>query len=108
MSMPTLSRPRLIAIASVLALGLLLTGKAWTSGTPETRGFVCDNGDRFVVEFLADHVRLRHGSGIFALTEIKPGRAWSDGQRVLQAGRSAAVLELPGHQQPQNCVVTPA
>ncbi|MDX5363387.1 MAG: hypothetical protein LPJ91_04445 [Pseudazoarcus pumilus] len=102
------SRLRLSILAAALAVGALLTGTAWTSSKAETRGFVCNSGDRFVVEFLTDHVRLRHGSGIFALAEVKPGRIWSDGQRVLQAGRSAAVLELPGTEQLHTCVATPA
>lgn len=105
---PSRSRLRLPVIAIVLAASALLAGTAWTSGKPETQGFVCDSGDRFVVEFLGDHVRLRHGSGVFSLAEVKPGRVWSDGQRILQAGQSAAVLELPGNEQAHTCVAAPA
>lgn len=102
------TRLRFTLIAALLTASILIAGTAWTRSANEARGFVCDNGDRFVVEYLPDHVRLRHGSGVFSLAEVKPGRVWSDGQRVLQAGRSAAVLELPGAEQPQTCVATPA
>lgn len=102
------TRLRLSLIAALLSVSVLLAGTAWTRGASEARSYVCDSGDRFVIEYLPDHVRLRHGSGIFSLAEVKPGRVWSDGQRVLQAGRSAAVLELPGAEQPQTCVATPA
>src|SRR5690554_6894408 len=98
------SRLRVCVVVLVLAAGALIAGTAWTSGKSETRGFVCDSGDRFVVEFLTDHVRLRHGSGVFSLVEVKPGRIWSDGQRILQAGKSTAVLELPGNEQAHTCV----
>ncbi len=98
------SRPRLLVTAIALIAGALAAGTAWTSGDSDSRrGFLCDNGDRFVVQFLADHVRLRHGSGIFVLTEVESGRVWSDGQRVLQTDRSAAALELPGNEQAQAC-----
>src|SRR5690554_2270727 len=101
---PNGTRLRLSLVAAILATSVQIAGTAWTRGNHEARGFVCENGDRFVVEYLPDHVRLRHGSGIFSLAEVKPGRVWSDGQRVLQAGRSAAVLELPGLDEPQTCV----
>lgn len=102
--MNKLPRMRLAALGLILLAGLLVGGSAWTSASPESRGFVCDNGDRFIVEFLTDHVRVRHGSGVFALAEVKPGHVWSDGRMLLQAGRSAATLELPGAGLRQQCV----
>ena len=103
--MSKLPRMRLAGVLLTLVVGALVAGSAWTSASPDSRGFVCDNGDRFIVEFLADHVRVRHGSGVFALAEVKPGHIWSDGRMLLQAGRSTATLELPGTGQRQQCVV---
>ena len=108
MATPSGTFLRVGAIGAGLLAGVLIAGTAWTSTQPDSRGFVCENGDRFVVDFLPDHVRLRHGSGVFALAEVKPGRVWSDGRMVLQAGQSAAILELPGIEEAQSCVVSPA
>ena len=105
----TASRIRLVAACAALTGGALLASTAWTSSeTPDTRDFICDNGDRFAVEFMPDHVRLRHGSGVFALAAVKPEHTWSDGRMVLQAGASNAIISFPGYEQAQSCVIAPA
>ena len=89
---PALKRIRILSVA-IVAAGLLAT-TAWTAASAQSNlSFVCEDGDRFVVEFLKDHVRLRDGSGIFALAEVVPGKVYSDGRIVLHAGMTRATLE---------------
>lgn len=108
-TMLTTARPRIALSVATLAAALLAT-TAYTSGSPESTNFVCEDGDRFVVEFLTGHVRLRHGTGIFALAEVKPGRVYSDGRILLHAGTTQAMLEQPDIGLRQHCVaiVAPA
>ena len=98
-----LRMPLLLFIAAFAALAATT---AMSRAAPESvSSFVCDDGDRFIVEHLDDHVRLRHGSGVFALTEIKPGRVYSDERLVLHTGKSRATLELPAAGVVQNCAI---
>lgn len=82
-------------ILGTVLVGALIAGTAWTSSAPETRSYLCNDGDHFIVEMLGDHVRLRNGSGVFALSAVKPGLTWSDGRMILRAGTSSATLEQP-------------
>lgn len=89
---------RLGLLALLLAAAGMLTTTAWTRDTVQWVGFTCDDGDRFAVEYLADHVRLRHGTGIFALTaeNTQPDSAYwtySDGQLVLIEHEDHVILK---------------
>lgn len=104
MSVSTSSRLRIGLVIATLATSALVATTAWTGGGPQSStGFVCDNGDRFVVEFLTDHVRLRHGSGVFALATVKPGYLYSDGRILLHTGLATATLEHLGSETRQHC-----
>lgn len=93
-------------LLSITAFAVLAATTAMSRATPESvASFVCDDGDRFIVEYLDDHVRLRHGSGVFALAEIKSGRVYSDERLVLHTGESRATLELPSAGVIQNCAI---
>ncbi|AUN95087.1 hypothetical protein [Pseudazoarcus pumilus] len=89
-----LALKRIPSLSVVVAVTALLATTAWTAASAQSNlNFVCEDGDRFVVEFLEDHVRLRDGSGIFALAAVVPGKIYSDGRIVLHAGRTRATLE---------------
>jgi hypothetical protein len=101
-----LQRLRIRLISGIIAATALIATTAWTSGSPQSAaGFICDNGDRFVVEFLADHVRLRDGTGVFALATVTPGKIYSDGLVVLHTGTGKATLERPGTALLQHCIL---
>jgi len=95
-------------IALVAALGTataLLANTAYTREASRVVGYSCPGGERFTVEYLRDHVRLRTGAGIFALS-MQPsgsGEKYSDGQTVFWAKGSEARLERPGLETSSAC-----
>lgn len=88
---------RLGLLALLLAAAAMLATTAWTRDTNQWVSFTCDDGDRFAVEYLTDRVRLRHGTGIFALSvEPAPDKVnwtYSDGQLVLIEHEDHVVLK---------------
>jgi len=84
----------------------MLATTAYTRETSRTVGYSCPDGERFTVEFLQDHIRLRTGAGIFALA-VDPsasGEKYSDGYTVFSAKGSQAQLERPGVAPHTNCM----
>jgi len=76
----------------------MLASTAYTRETSRTVGYTCPDGERFTIEYLQDHIRLRTGAGIFALA-VEPsgsGEKYSDGHTVFSAKGSHARLERPG------------
>lgn len=62
--------------------------------------YSCANGERFMVEAHANHLRLRTGTGVFTLTNDSAlsgaSAHFTDGQNVLRAEGDAVLLERPG------------
>lgn len=94
-------RLRATQVAPVLlmatAAGFMATG-SYSSEPGETTRYLCRDGERFAVEYLGNHVRLRTGSGIFALAAESAGDAqrYSDGHTVFHFNGNEASLERPG------------
>lgn len=91
--------PRRLAFATALVVAAAVTATtAYTREQSESREYLCDNGDRFVVDFRQGHVRLRHGSGIFVLgKEVSAsGNRYSDGYQELWTKGNEARLERIG------------
>ncbi|NMF97404.1 MliC family protein [Aromatoleum toluolicum] len=89
---------RQLAALSALLIGAgSLAGTAWTRESSRVVSYTCPGGEQFTVEYFEDHVRLRTGAGIFALTAEKStsGAKYSDGYTVLSASGDQAVLERP-------------
>lgn len=85
----------LVALSGVTGL---LASTAYTRDASRVVGYVCPGGERFTVEYLRDHIRLRTGAGIFALA-VQPagtGEKYSDGHTVFRLQGSEAQLERPG------------
>lgn len=99
MSLSTL--PRIGLIAGVF---LTATGIATSAYTVEpmmrTTSFICNNGEKISVEFKQDHVRLRNGSGVFALshTNADGDSAYSDGSLIfINEGDHAQIGRIGAH-----------
>jgi membrane-bound inhibitor of C-type lysozyme len=91
-------KTHIAALAGLVAAAGMLASTAYTRETPRTIGYVCPDGERFTVEFLQDHIRLRTGVGIFALRSeaAGSGEKYSDGRTVFWSKGSSARLERPG------------
>lgn len=96
---------RLAFIGLTITLAGLLTGTAYTQQDGAQVSFVCDGGDRFTVEFHAEHVRLRNGAGVFSLGR-EPGSEsarYSDGENVFWTDGTAAGFENGRLQHQHRC-----
>ena len=99
-------RLRLAALSLLLvAAGAVANGAYQRDG--RAVAFVCDGGARFSVEFHREHVRLRSGTGVFALTRDTGGEAeerrYTDGQTVFWTNGQRAGLESIGLEGGDNC-----
>ncbi len=95
-------------LLSCLVLFVIFCGlatRAWTRDAPDTQYYVCANGERFTVEPHRHHVRLRTGSGVFALTAAPAttGEKYSDGQNVFWNRNGKATLERSGMPSALDC-----
>lgn len=105
---PTVSSNRLPRIA-MAALAVLLTATlastAYTRDSTQSVSYLCEDGDRFSVEYRDGQVRVRHGIGVFALTaqaDDDYGR-FSDGNLVLVSSDGIATLKHAGPTASKNC-----
>lgn len=89
------------------AAGLVASG-TYSGEAGQSVSYVCRNGERFVVEHLADHVRLRTGAGIFALAAEGNGARYSDGHTVFHLDGAVAIVERPGLATPAGCTAAAA
>ncbi|HJV24268.1 MAG TPA: MliC family protein [Aromatoleum sp.] len=89
---------RFAALCGLIASAGMLAGTAYTRDATRVINYACKNGEQFSVEYLGDHVRLRTGAGIFALSHqtAVDGEKYSDGQTVFWAHGQQASLERPG------------
>jgi membrane-bound inhibitor of C-type lysozyme len=87
---------RLPALA-LLAATVLATATP-SSDASDTVHYACADGERFSVETRNDHLRLRDGSGVFALSTApaKEGERFTDGNTVFWDLGKEAVLERRG------------
>lgn len=93
------------ALLTLITLGGALAGTAYTRDNARVVDYACPSGERFRVEYLGDHVRLRTGSGIFALRhEQVSDNRYSDGQTILSSGPGVVTLERPGLPQATGCI----
>lgn len=100
---------RLALLGLLLAIAALLTTSAYTRDNAQWVGFTCSDGDRFALEYQADHVRLRHGSGIFALTAEKSHddtvlESYTDGRLLLLEHDGHMILERPSVGMRHECI----
>lgn len=105
MKLPRMYRKLALFLALIGAAGLIAT-TAYTRDTPRSASFACDGGDRFTVEFQQGHVRLRNGTGIFALAReasSEPGKRFSDGRTTLWMDGDRATLDHTGFAEPRDC-----
>ncbi len=94
---------RLLATLALLAPAAALTGSVLARETARSTEYLCPSGERFVVERYDTHVRLRTGSGVFALTTLagehgergERGERHSDGVITLWHADGQARLERP-------------
>ncbi|NMG54045.1 MliC family protein [Aromatoleum aromaticum] len=103
--MTNLPRPGAANLKIRVALLVALTGAtgmlastAYTRDASRIVGYACPSGERFTVEYLRDHIRLRTGAGVFALA-VQPaasGEKYSDGHMVFHLEGAEAQLERPG------------
>lgn len=109
MNLAQLNKPgrptRMLFCGLTIALAGLLTGTAYTQQDGTQVSFVCDGGDRFSVEFHAEHVRLRNGAGVFSLAREpdSDGQRYSDGENVFWTDGTAAGFENARLQNKHRC-----
>lgn len=91
---------RIAMVIALIAAAALLAGTAYTHDAAKTQTvrYACPDGERFTVEHLAGHIRLRTGSGVFALAERGGGvgTIFSDGSTTFSLRDDQAALERPG------------
>lgn len=103
--------PRLgvgLAIATVAALATT----AYTRDASQTVGFRCEGGERFVVEFRPEYVRLRDGTGSFSLARAArhapsattTAATYTDGELVLRIDGKRASLQRAGTVSAARCL----
>lgn len=100
---------RLVLVGLLLAVAALLTTSAYTRDNAQWVGYTCSDGDRFALEYQTDHVRLRHGSGIFALTAEKNHddtvlETYTDGRLLLLEHDGHVILERPAVGMRHECI----
>jgi membrane-bound inhibitor of C-type lysozyme len=100
---------RIAALAVLLAAAGFVASSAFTRDSARAVRYVCGNGERFSVEHLSGHVRLRTGAGIFALAGEPAGNAtrYTDGHTAFWMRDEEAVLERPGLAVPAGCKAAP-
>ena len=89
---------RIAVLAALIAAAGMVASTAYTREATRVVSYTCPAGERFSVEFLSGHVRLRTGAGIFALAKqpAASGAKYSDGRTVFWTKGSEALLERPG------------
>lgn len=100
-----MTRSVLLTIACVFSLGLATT----THGASELKSarYVCEDGERFSVEYKRTHARLRNGSGVFALSMdggSGSARRYSDGDLTLVPRDGGATLQRSGQTTTHDCL----
>ncbi|NLF54635.1 MAG: lysozyme inhibitor [Thauera phenolivorans] len=71
----------------------------------ETTDYACAHGERFTVETRTGHLRLRDGSGVFALSSApaERGERYTDGNTVFWDLGEEAILERRGRSAITGC-----
>lgn len=92
----------------MLTVAATLAGTAYTREAPAMVAFTCPDGERFSVQYLDDHVRVRTGSGIFALAvrESDDGETYSDGYTRFSMMGATALLERSDFELHDDCRAT--
>lgn len=101
--------PRILAASLCATLTAGLASTAWTRDDGAIDNYSCRNGERFTVEHHANHIRLRTGAGVFALTAVpaQQGDKYSNGQTVFWDNGSDVTLERTGLPAANGCVREP-
>ena len=103
---------RVMICVLVIVGAALLTSTAYTrDGITGWVHFICDDGDRFAVDFQRSHVRLRHGTGVFALSaqnEHDEDAIYSGGELTFIDTGDSVTLERRALERRQKCVVADA
>lgn len=97
---------RILAAALLATVTAGLASTAWTREGAAIDNYSCRNGERFAVEHHTNHIRLRTGAGIFALTSVPASRGdkYSDGQTVFWDNGTDAILERAGLPAANGCM----
>jgi membrane-bound inhibitor of C-type lysozyme len=100
---------RIAAVAVLIAAASVVASSAYTRDSVRAVRYVCGNGERFSVEFLSGHIRLRTGAGIFALTgePAEDATRYTDGRTAFWLQGEQAMLERPGLAMPAGCRPAP-
>jgi|GEM_PF-2481184 len=113
-----LNQVALPGLFRVMICVLVILGAALLTSTAYTRDgitgwvhFICDDGDRFAVDFHRSYVRLRHGTGIFALSaqnEHDEDAIYSGGELTFIDSGDSVTLERRALDSRQECMVADA
>ena len=97
--------PRTAGITLAMLLTASLATTAYTRDTAQSVHYLCEDGDRFSVEYRDGQVRVRHGIGVFSLAAQADGAAgrFSDGNLVLLSNDGVATLKHAGPTSSENC-----
>lgn len=98
-----LPRNTIISLAVLLTASLATT--AYTRDTVQSVSYLCEDGDRFSVEYRDGQARVRHGIGVFSLAAQTEGdlSRFSDGNLVLVSNNGTATLKHAGPTSSENC-----
>lgn len=110
--LPTHALPsgaRIAALVVLLAAASFVASRAYTGDSARAVRYECGDGERFSVDYLAGHVRLRTGAGVFALAGEQEGDAarYTDGHTAFWIEGEKAMLERPGLAMPADCRAAP-
>lgn len=83
----------LAVLATLVGGAVLLAGTAHTDDkvSDGPLNFTCDDGERFSLDFLPGHLRMRNGMGVFSLTESDTAKASAN----TLASHAATATTLP-------------
>lgn len=97
--------PRVAMVALAMLVTATLATTAYTRDTVQSVNYLCEDGDRFSVEYLDGQVRVRHGIGVFSLSAQSNGATgrFSDGNLVLVSNGGVATLKHAGPTSSENC-----
>ncbi len=97
--------PRIAVVALSMLLTATLATTAYTRDTAQSVNYLCEDGDRFSVEYRDGQVRVRHGIGVFSLAAQADGAVgrFSDGNLVLLSNNGIATLKHAGPTSSENC-----
>ncbi|WP_168734246.1 MliC family protein [Pseudothauera nasutitermitis] len=101
-------RPLLPTVAVLASATVLTAGVTHARDNTRDMEYQCPSGERFAVEHHSNHVRVRTGSGVFALAprDGASGAHYSDGGITLWTDGTRAALLRPDMEPSGICTET--